>query len=564
MTSTRTWPRWLVLLGALLCASGAAGAATTATLSSDTLSLGQTTTLTLSTDESVSGQVDLSPLQADFNVLSQSSGSNTMIVNGQRSSTFTLTLEIEPKRAGVLVVPPLTLGGSASAPVVVTVGAAAPAGPGTDLYMETSIGSERPYVQQAVPYTVRLYYTLPRLQGDVEVPPPANASLKQIGSDQNYQQDVGGQRYNVFQRNYLLTPERSGVLELPGARFRGRASNPGVDPFFDRGRSVATSAPGRTLDVRPQPDGAAQPWLPAHALQLVRGDLSGARPVAGEPLMVELTLNAQGLTQSQLPELTLPEVPGAQVFPEPPQLTEDLSQTLPRAAVKRRFALVPLAAGSLTLPAVRIGWWNTAEDRAAVAELPALTLQVAPGAAIAGAVADSPAAVPAGGGTANRGVTSETGASSPWPWMVSTAVLALALLGSLTWGWRFRAPRTRTASRMPAVDADRAGASGTAELRAALAGGDLGRIALALANTRPNSAAMLSDRAQQEAWEALQQQRWGTAASANIPALQTRLREVFARGACWQVAATADARTLPDQLAPLYPQRHQARPPHTA
>lgn len=554
MTPIRALVRSLVLSVALLCASGGAGAATTATLSSDTLSLGQSTTLTLSTDENVSGQPDLSALQADFNVLSQSSGSNTMIVNGQRSDTFTLTLEIEPKRAGVLVVPALSLGGSASAPVVVTVGAAAPAGPGTDLYMETSIGSERPYVQQPVPYTIRLYYTLARLQGDVEVPPPANASLKQIGSDQNYQQDVGGQRYNVFQRNYLLTPERSGALELSGARFRGRASSPGVDPFFDRGRSVSTSAPARTLEVRPQPDGAAQPWLPAQALQLVRGDLTGAKPVAGEPLMVELTLNAQGLTQSQLPELSLPEVSGAQVFPEPPQLTEDLSQTLPRAAVKRRFALVPLAAGQLTLPAVRIGWWNTAEDRAAVAELPALTLQVAPGAAMVGAVSDSPAAVPAGGGTAARGVSSETGATSPWPWMVSTAVLALALLGSLTWGWRFRAPRTRAASGLPGVDADSAGANRAAELRGALADGDLGRIALALARSRPNSAAVLSDRVQQEAWDALQQQRWGTA-TANIPALQTQLREAFARGARWQAAAQANAQSAPDPLAPLYPHR---------
>lgn len=537
------------LLAALaLCAGTLAVAATTATIGSNTLALGQSTTLTLSTDENVSGQPDLSALNADFNVLGQSSGSNTTIMNGQRSSTFTITLEIAPKRAGVLVVPPLTLGGSTSEPVVVTVGAAAPAGPGTDLYMESSVGSEHPYVQQLVPYTVKLYYTLGRLQGDIEVPPPANANLKQVGTDQNYQQEVGGRRYNVFQRNYWLTPERSGPLELPAPRFRGRAPTPGVDPFFDRGQSVTTSAAPRTLDVRPQPDGAPQPWLPVEDLRLVRGDLSAARPVAGEPLMIELTLTASGLTQSQLPELILPDVPGAQVFPEPPQLTEDISPQLPRAAVKRRFALVPLAAGPLTLPAMRVSWWNTAEDRAAVAELPALTLEVAPGAAV-------PVAAPAVSGTetAAAGAPAATiAAGSPWPWQLATGVLGLSLLGSLAWGVWWRGPRRDPAGQAAPGEGTRVTA-GDESLRKALAAGDLAGIARHLSGGPPARGA-LADAAQSAARDALLRHRWGHApAAADTTALLAQLRAAFGRGARWQDAGTVGGRTGDSDLPSHYP-----------
>lgn len=550
----RRWLSALALTG-LLLATGMTSAATTARVSSNTLALGQSTTLTLSTDETINGQPDLRALEADFSILNQSSGSSTTIINGQVSATHTITLEIEPKRSGVLVIPPLTLGGSASEPVVLTVGAAAPAGPGTELYIETVLGSEQPYVQQVVPYTVKLYYTLGRLQGDVEVPPPANASLKQVGQDQNYSQEVAGQRYNVFQRNYLLVPERSGPLELPGARFRGRAPTPGADPFFDRGRSVSTRAPARTLTVRPQPDGAALPWLPASALQLVRADLSGVQAVAGEPLVVELSLSGEGLTQAQLPELNLPPIPGAQVFPEPAQSVEDLLAQPPRASVKRRFAIVPDQPGALTLPAVRISWWNTQTDQAAVAELPALTLDVIAGSRTLPATTPdiAPSAAAAADTAAGAADRPREPSAVLWPWQLATALLALALLGSLSWGLSFRAPRRTPDPGHAATRSDGRQQEADARLRAALAQGDLAHIAATLSALRPPGSAW-RECDQQSAWEALQRLRWSPDRGSTDPAhLLAQLRGAFARGARWDARQPAQRHARDVDLPPLYP-----------
>src|SRR5690606_32268053 len=122
--------------------------------------------------------------------------------------------------------------------------------------------------------------------------------------------------YNVAERRYLLVPERSGPLILPGARFSGRAVGGFFDDYFGRGngelnaRSAAT-----TLQVRAQPDNAPQPWLPLRDLRL-RYVTTPQRAVAGEAVQLVVEATAIGATRAQFPELVLPPVSGAQVFPE--------------------------------------------------------------------------------------------------------------------------------------------------------------------------------------------------------------------------------------------------------
>ena len=151
----------------------------------------------------------------------------------------------------------------------------------------------------------------------------------------------------------------------------GRARRPGADPFFDRGSSVAVQAQPIALDVRPMPEPAPTPWLPAAALTLVRSGVPD-QAQAGQPFTLELELSAEGALVSMLPALDLAAPAGAQVFPEAPTQLDGLPQGQVRGSLKRRFAVVPMQAGTLRLPAQRIAYWNTRLDRAEVAELRAM------------------------------------------------------------------------------------------------------------------------------------------------------------------------------------------------
>jgi hypothetical protein len=336
---------WLAGLLWLLLAGPQAHAAARASIQPERISLGNSATLTIETDE-LSARPDLSVLDKDFAIGGQSSSMQTSFANGQRSTRTTYMIEIEPRVEGVLTVPAIAIGKAQTEPLVLTVTPAqqGSAASGDPIFLKAELSTSTPYVQQAVTYTVRLYFALPLANGDVTAPAPANASLQQLGEDRQWQEEIAGQRYGVFERRYLLIPERSGTLQLPPARFRGAAQVAGGGGFFGRTQSVSAAGQSFTIEVRPQPDDAPQPWLAARSVALVRGELP-ATARAGDPVLLELTLTADGVLASQLADLDLPPLIDAQVFPEPVQKTDSIVDGQSVATLKRRFAIVPSRVG---------------------------------------------------------------------------------------------------------------------------------------------------------------------------------------------------------------------------
>jgi hypothetical protein len=154
--------------------------------------------------------------------------------------------------------------------------------------------------------------------------------------------------------------------------------------------------PDVALDVRPQPAGAAAPWLPATSLELAdEWDSASPRFEVGEPVTRRLVIMAVGLTSAQLPSLPIETTEGVQMYPGP-ERTEDLQGSAgPIALRTMELTLVPTQAGSLTLPEIRLPWWETGSDVARVAVIPARTIEVAGAAAPADAVGGDSVAAPA-------------------------------------------------------------------------------------------------------------------------------------------------------------------------
>ena len=91
----------------LSVASMTARAEITATVDRDRVALGDTLRLTISANEDNEdvSSIDLRPLQADFEILQRSTSSSTSIVNGRRSHTRQVLLDITPRREGELKIP---------------------------------------------------------------------------------------------------------------------------------------------------------------------------------------------------------------------------------------------------------------------------------------------------------------------------------------------------------------------------------------------------------------------------------------------------------------------------
>ena len=538
---TRIFVRLLAVL--LLSLVMPAHAQTRVWLDRAQVTYGETATLNIETDRSVQ-QIDYRPLQLQFDVGGQTVRRSFQQVNGTSRTISLFAVGIRPRGPGVITVPALQVGNATTQPqrLVVLPPSVLPASGDADAFVETVLDAVQPYVQQAVGMVVRLHVAVPLLSGQLDQDDPPSASLQRVGEDLQYQREIDGRRYSVVERRYLLIPERSGPLVIPGARFNGQAVGGFFDDLFGDGRKpLSAAAPLKRLQVRQIPADAPQPWLPLHDLKLRYVQAPRSARV-GEALTLELEAIADGASASQLPPLTIPDSSDAQVFADPAQTDEQFIEGRPRTTVRRRIAVVPLREGALSLPGPRIEWWDAAQGVARTAMLPPLQLQVA-----AGSTAESPEmAAPAEqlAGTETATTTSPLRRQAPW-WL-----LALGLIAALAW-WRKRAPAQPVVTT-PAPEPLREASA--PDLGDALRQGDLAGIAWAL-RTQAGLArddldgvrARLDDPAQREAIVQLQAARWG---NANPEPALAAMRLAFANGARWRKPQAKPAALLP----PLYPE----------
>jgi hypothetical protein len=526
-------------------------AQTRAWLDRDRINANETVTLNIRTDGMA--RPDYDPLLSDFNVSGRSS--RTEMDNTGVHSLYAVALQ--PRRAGRIAIPSLSVGAARTQPLVLQVEASnapAPSRAGDEVFVESEPDDTSPYVQQAVGWVVRLYSAAPLVSGQLDQRAPEGASLQQVGEDARYAREVAGRRYEVIERRYQLIPERSGALTVPGAVFEGRGTGGFFDELFgDRGAALNAQAPTRVLQVQPAPANAPQPWLPLRDLQLRYATTPrDLRVGAAGTLVIEAT--ADGATAAQMPELQLPPIDGVQVFAEPVQADETFRDGRPRVKLTRRFSLVPARAGAAKLSGLRIDWWDVESNSTRTASLPPIswTMAAADGnapATIATTAAESQGAL--------ARATADAGAHRGW--VLATLLFAALWLFTLVWGFHQRsqhavpAARSRSREAATSMPAATVPTQTLADLRRALDTGDLGEVADALCAmatppVRDVDALLdrLDDAAQRDAIEALQRARWGH--GDGVQARQV-LRSAFAKGPRWRIETAVKPALLP----PLYP-----------
>jgi hypothetical protein len=544
---------WLLVLPLLLLALPGV-AQVRAWLDRDTISLGETATLNIETTQGAAAEPDYSPLLSDFRLSGNTSSRRVEIINGSASTRMLFAVALEPRREGRFQIPALRVGATRTPPLTLSVGAAAatPRQAGGVVFIEADADAAAPYVQQAVGYTVRLYYATSLISGQLDQDPPQGASLQRVGDDLQYQREMGGRTYTVVERRYLLTPEQSGPITVPGARFRGQGVGGFFDDLFGDGRrELSARGTPRTLQVRAVPANAPQPWLPLRGLSLqYLATPQAAR--AGEAATITVEARIDGASATQVPELQLGNVDGAQVFADPPQVEESFERGRPQVRLVRKFSLVPARAGTLRVPGPRMQWWDVSAGAARTATLPDLTVEVAAGAAGQGAMPAAQAATATE--PAQRWIQVPFVQGAVHAWALATVVFALLWLGTLWWALH----RRPSAAPKPEAGAVRGKTAETHDttigLKSALQRGDLGAIAEALcASASPPASdldaayARLDDATQVAAVRALQQARWGDGDAA---AAVAALRDAFKQGPHWHAVRRAEKPLLP----PLYPQ----------
>jgi hypothetical protein len=424
--------------------AGVTQGAVRASLDSTSVALGDAVQLRLQRDTEASGMPNLTPLQQDFDVLSTSSSRTLQIVNGSTSMQIATIVMLSPKHAGTLTIPALDWSGESSTPITLTVtpggGATNSSGataPGKKVFIETSVDSTEPFLQQGVHVTVRIYMGEPLTKAGMDFPASNDALIEQIQSDTHHDTVRNGEPYTVVERHYLLFPQKSGDLTVAGPVLEGQVAvhihgdQFGNDPFADLfGAGAGMMVPTRpirvqgdpiVLHVRPRPAAAGSgPWIPARDVTLTAQWHPDSMQVhVGDPITLNLHLEADGLTAAQLPDLsTLLDPPnGLKAYPDQAKLSSVQRSDTVFGTRDQAIALVADQPGNYVLPPLHVSWWDTKANALRQVNLPAAGTQPVSGSAM-------------------------SAFSVMQIWILISAVLALLWLVTMFAWWRSRRSRT--------------------------------------------------------------------------------------------------------------------------
>ena len=474
----------ILLLSLVGCAAAAQALADVkASLNASQVAVGETVQLTLEHDGQTSGQPDITSLQQDFDILGTSSSTIIQLINGSASEKTQVVLTLAPKVTGHLTIPSLSWNGEHSRPLSLDVtgpggtGQPAAAGaPAAAVFMETSASPQQPYVEGAVHLTVRLFMAEPLYHADLELPESSDVVVKRLGSDESSEAERNGQSYQVVTRQYVLFPLHSGKLTLPSpvldaeVSVRQPSSALGSDPFggifggqpfgglLQAVRPIRLSGNPIVLSVLPRPAAAVgNYWLPASQVTLSAAwKPTKLTAQTGDPLTLDLDLQATGLTAAQLPDLSsLLSLPsGLKAYPDQPKLDDSTQDGKLVGSRDQTIALMADSPGRYTIPALTVKWWDTRANQLRTATLPARTLTIlpAPGNTAATSAPPAPAAQSQPSPIAPRHAPPPPAAPKPtpirspseWEWIsIGLAVVWLATLGAWLWSRR----RSRAAPR---------------------------------------------------------------------------------------------------------------------
>lgn len=350
------------------------------------LARGETLTLTIRVYQQRQNiQLDLSPVTDSFDILSTRTSSQIRSINNQVESWVDYIITLFPTREGDLEIPSLDVNGEMTQPISITV---VDAGPNSnqgssDLFLETEVNKDTVYVQEQLLFTIRLYYTISGIRNpqftELEMP---DTVIQLIGSPNQYEKLIDGVRYGVYEKRYVIFPQRSGPLEIPDILFRGEVTD-GSSNFVFRNlntQRVTAYIEGTTIDVKERPASvqSLDHWLPASNVTLTEswsGDLSNLK--IGDPVTRTVTLTVEGLDGAMLPPFSPEQIRGMNVYPDPPDIQRTFVEGRIVGTRVETTTIVPREDGALEIPAISIPWWDINADALQTATLPATQLTIA-------------------------------------------------------------------------------------------------------------------------------------------------------------------------------------------
>jgi len=151
--------------------------------------------------------------------------------NGADEEWAEIVIRLKPNSAGTLTIPSFAINDKTTQAIDIEVTDASTQAKrefNKDLYLKIEIGQDPVVVDEQFEVAVRLYYTINGIRNpqfsEMLLP---NSVSQTIESPRQYEEQIEGVRYGVYEKRYLLTTPQSGTIEIPDIFFTGEVEESG-------------------------------------------------------------------------------------------------------------------------------------------------------------------------------------------------------------------------------------------------------------------------------------------------------------------------------------------------
>jgi len=344
------------------------------TVDRTSMSLNELLRLEVTIDKQGSGNIDFSALELQFTIIRRQKNSQSSLINGRISTQTQWTLLLSPKEVGDLLIPSFTINGAYSDAISITVNNSggsnnkqqtnSKADLSGEVFLTADINKNSVYVQEELLLTLRLHYRV-SLSNYTPTELIIDGIKPTLVAENNRQEMVNGQRYNVLEKVYSIHPQSSGEITIPEQVWQvERAVNRFSNSRFKNSYFSARSQ-GHTITVNAVPkESTAKHWLPTPNLSASQQwEQSIISAKVGEPLNYSVTMTAQGLSHSQLPTITFDNNEQFTIYTDQAKTNDQKSRDGISGHRTQQYAVIPKVAGVFHFPATTITWWNTKTDK---------------------------------------------------------------------------------------------------------------------------------------------------------------------------------------------------------
>ena len=339
------------------------------------------------------------PSLDSFKIKPLGSSSSIQIINGHRSSSITYNYVLIPRETGTFTIRPatVTIEGTRyqTAPITLVV---RPSSETIDapkeIFAELVVSNKKPYVQEQVTATLRIYHRVGVRNLETEIQFPGFREEPLNEPVQNTRM-VNGIRYLSYEISTALFPLRPGKIEIPASTIEldqvdHSRGDPARDPFDPFGHGSIFNNFGRlnhkilrtkavTLDIQPLP----QKNRPLDFSGLV-GDFNISAQLSRKEVEVgdTTTLTVTVAGRGNIKDFSLPSPEWGKDFKVYEDQSDYRMTTSARTVSGEKvytFVLVPLTSGKLLIPSIPLNYFDPTKGQYLSIETQSQLLAVSPG-----------------------------------------------------------------------------------------------------------------------------------------------------------------------------------------